>query len=94
MKKVIVSMAFIMASMFAVAQTKKPNVTKDAQGNYVAIAKKKNTSDSCSCKETGKTYTDKYGKVFPVYVSEHGKLFIFRVSRETGNIYKYYLQTN
>lgn len=62
-------------------------VTKDAQGNYVAVSTKK----ASKVTNTGKTYTDRKGKTYPVYMTEKGRLFCTKVSAKTGKEYRYYL---
>lgn len=62
-------------------------VTKDAQGNYVAVSTKR----ASKVTDTGKTYTDSKGKTYPVYVTEKGRLFCTKVSAKTGKEYRYYL---
>lgn len=84
MKKIIVLAAFLALYFWASSQT----VQKDSQGNYIAV---KATESSEKAKDTGKTYTDTKGNVYPVYVSKNGKLFVIRTSK-TGNQYKQYLK--
>ena len=67
--------------------TAQQKVTKDAQGNYLAVSTKKESKVTA----TGKTYTDRKGKKYPVYVTEKGRLFCTKVSAKTGKEYKYYL---
>lgn len=82
MKRVIVAIAMIMATMTSHAQ----NAKKDASGNYVAIAATK-TPD----KSTGNTFTDTKGIKYPVYESAKGKLYYMRTSK-AGNQYKVYIK--
>lgn len=81
----------IIASLFIVttahAQTR---VTKDAQGNYIAVSHK----DTTAGKPTGHTITDSKGVVYPLLVSSRGKLYYTRTSKVTGNIYKVYIKEN
>jgi hypothetical protein len=65
-------------------------VTKDENGNYIAAVSKRGGQP----KETGKTYTDKQGKVYPVYTNDKGRLFCIKVSKKTGKEYRYYLIEN
>lgn len=74
---------FILSSPSTQAQS----VKKDAQGNYIAMRTLKDTT----LKATGHTYTDTKGKVYPVYISKNGKLFVIRTSSK-GNLYKQYLK--
>lgn len=62
--------------------------TKD--GNYIAV---KSEARKTEAKNTGKTYTDTKGIVYPVMISKNGKLFIIRTSK-TGRTYNQYLKLN
>lgn len=64
------------------------NVTKDANGNYIAIK----SVDTTKAIPTGKTYTDTKGIVYPVYKSRTGKLYVIKTSKTSGNKYNYYLK--
>lgn len=86
MKKLIILTAILSLSFGLKAQT----VTKDAQGNYIAV---KATKQDEKPADTGKTYTDTKGNVYPVYISKNGKLFVIRTSK-TGNQYKQYLKVD
>jgi len=68
---------------------KPANAIVDANGNYQAVTHKKVASEQSN---TGKTFTDTKGKVYPVYKSATGKLYYIRTSANTGNDYKVYLQ--
>lgn len=59
-------------------------VTKDANGNYVAVKRAETAT------KTGNTYTDAKGVVYEVYRSAKGKLFYYRTSK-AGNVYKAYI---
>lgn len=65
-------------------------VTKDSDGNYVSVTTKRGGT----AKNTGKTYTDRQGKKYPVYVTDSGRLFCIKVSKKSGKEYKYYLIEN
>jgi hypothetical protein len=64
------------------------SVRQDANGNFYAVKK---TQDSTDSKPTGKTFTTAKGEVFDVYVSGNGKYYVIRKSRN-GNTYKQYLK--
>ena len=83
MKKVffLLSAAFVL-SLAGYAQNSKV----DASGNYVSIAKVREPA-----KNSGKTFTDSKGNVYPVFESAKGKLFYTRVSK-AGNEYNVYLK--
>lgn len=89
MKKVFLIVALLIRGATAQAQ-EKPNATKDPHGNYVATPKKKGGSQA---KDTGRTYTHTDGKVYKVYESINGKLFIKKISKN-GNEYNYYLKVD
>jgi len=66
------------------------SVKLDASGNYVAL---KSTRHIDTIKNnTGKTYTDSKGIKYPVYITATDKLYVIRVSKNTGKSYKYYLR--
>lgn len=101
MKNALISIAFLALATFATAQaatnapTKphkaaKPNVEMTADGNFKALQR---STSAATAESTGKTYTDRSGKLYPVYKASNGKLFINRVSGKTGKEYKYYLVT-
>lgn len=82
----IILFAGVMAA--ANAQTK---VKTDAQGNYITVKKERKAQEAKPATNTGKTFTDATGKVYPVYQSEKGNLFITRTSK-SGKEYKQYLK--
>ena len=88
MKKALILLAVILSLNFGLnAQT----VQKTKEGNYIAV---KATETSEKAKDTGKTYTDTKGNSFKVYLSAKGKLFVIRVSKNTGKEYKQYLKVD
>lgn len=64
-------------------------VKQDANGNYIAV---KAIKEANVATNSGRTYTDSKGIVFPVMLSKAGRLFIIRTSK-AGNEYKMYLKT-
>jgi hypothetical protein len=86
MKKVTIVLGLILASAIAFSQSK---VEKDANGNYVQVLASKKASED---KPLGKTFTTSKGDTYPIYISERGKYYIIRTSKETGNQYKQYLK--
>ena len=84
MKKTIILLAFL--SLYFAGNSQTIEKTKD--GNYIAVKATK-TDDKPT--DTGKTYTDTKGIVYPVFVSKNGKLFVIRTSK-TGSQYKQYLK--
>ena len=84
MKKLTLISALILASFAGMAQTK---VTKDAQGNYVAV---KRATDSTQLTPVAQ-FTDSKGNHYPVYKSVNNKLFYYKTSK-AGNVYKVYIK--
>lgn len=68
--------------------TPKPNVEITKEGNYI----QKTSTSSCTDTKTDKIFTDKEGNVYPVYKSKNDKLYVNRVSKKTGNTYRFYLK--
>lgn len=87
MKKVILTIA---VALFSIVGVNAQKVTTDANGNYVTV---KTDRVKAEAKETGKTFTDAKGNVFPVFQSANGKLFVVKTSKNTGNEYRMYLKT-
>lgn len=86
MKKLIISLAIVLASLAVNAQS----IKKDAQGNYIAVrdtTKKMNVN----AKLTGKTFTDLKGVKYPVFISKNNKLFYIKTSK-AGNQYNVYIK--
>jgi uncharacterized lipoprotein NlpE involved in copper resistance len=79
MKKLIVTIA---VALFSIVGVNAQKITTDANGNYVAV---KSERVKAEAKETGKTFTDAKGNVFPVLQSANGKLFVIKTSKNTGN---------
>lgn len=63
------------------------NVIIDKRGNYITTSK-----TSVPETNTGKTYTDSKGNVYPVFVTKKGKLYVIKVSKKTNKEYRYYLK--
>lgn len=85
---------FFLFSVIQAQVSKKDNVktnnveiTKD--GNYVALTSTKTLFTDTI---TGKTYTDTKGVVYPVYKSKNEKLYVWKTSKKSGNMYKFYLK--
>ena len=85
MKKLIVIIGILSLNFGLNAQT----VQKTKDGNYIAVNAAKIDDKG---KDTGKTFTDTKGNVYPVFISGKGKLYVIRVSKNTGKEYKQYLK--
>lgn len=81
MKKLLIFL-FLFVTLQGSAQT----IIKDKQGNYTQVKK-----EAVKPKETGKTFTDSKGNVYPILISKNGKLFYVRTSKN-GNKYNVYLK--
>ena len=86
MKKLIVIIGILSLNFGLNAQT----VQKTKDGNYIAVVASKMAEKP---KDTGKTYTDSKGNVYPVFISKGGKLFVVRISK-AGKEYKQYLKVD
>ena len=87
MKRIIILAAILSLNFGLNAQT----VQKTKEGNYIAVSK---PGIDDKAKDTGKTFTDTKGNVYPVFISAKGKLFVIRVSKNTGKEYKQYLKVD
>ena len=85
MKNIILLSCIIFAAITGQAQT----VKTDTNGNFYAA---KTATKSKEAKQTGKTFTDSKGNVYPVLISDNGKFYVIRTSK-AGNEYKQYLKT-
>lgn len=83
--KTFIAILFLMVSLTLSSQVK-----VDAQGNYVSTSVGRTKGDTIN---TGKTYTDSKGVVYPVFKSSTGKLYCPRISKN-GNYYRYYLKVS
>lgn len=63
-------------------------VKVDSLGNYTSVSK--SVTSGSKAKLTGKSFTDKNGIKYPVYISVNGKLFYRKVAK-SGNVYNVYL---
>lgn len=82
MKKIMLA-AMLLISACTFAQTAK----RLPDGNFVSTSKEK-----APPKNTGKTFTDKDGKKYPVYVNGNGKFFVIKLSKKTKKEYRSYLK--
>lgn len=80
MKKLIIFLLFVIFSFSCFAQQ------AVREGNTFKV-----TATVTKDKETGFFWEDKEGNKYPIYISSRGACYIFRVSKNTGNKYKYYL---
>lgn len=82
--------AAILTPSLASAQT---TVIKDANGNYTTAPAKPKTEAQLSegATDTGKTFTDTKGKVFRVWLSASGKMFVISPTKK-GGFYRRYLK--
>lgn len=84
--KYIITIIILLITISIYSQ--KITITKDNKGNLIEKIDTKSTNQRLN-----QTYTDKSGKVYPIYKSTRGKLFIIKVSK-SGKEYKKYIQTN
>jgi hypothetical protein len=89
MKKCTLSLAaaLFMAFTSLSAQT----IVRDAQGNYKSVKTAKDSTKTTDM-QTGNTFTDAKGNVWPVYQTKSGRVYALRTSKNGIN-YKQYLDT-
>jgi len=63
----------------------------NSKGHYSISS---DSSTAVKAVDTGKTFEDKKGVVYPIFKSGKGKFFIVRTSAKTGNTYKQYITLN
>ena len=85
-KMILIFMACCTICAYASCQT----VTQDSAGNYITVAAAHKTGTTSQA--TGHFFIDRSGTKYPVYRSIHGKLYVIRTSKKTGNEYKQYLK--
>lgn len=57
----------------------------DSNGNYIQTV--------TPAKPTGKYFFDKDGNKYPIYITAKSKVYVVRISKNTGKEYKQYLNT-
>ena len=82
MKKLLV---LLMLSFSLISYSQ--NAKVDKEGNFVAVS---NTAKQDTI-DTGKTFTDSKGNVYPVFKTQRGKLYYPRISK-SGNYYRAYIK--
>lgn len=83
MKKLLV---ILMLSFSLISYSQ--NAKVDKNGNFVAVSRTTAKQDTI---DTGKTFTDSKGKVYPVFKTQRGKLYYPRISK-SGRYYRAYLK--
>lgn len=88
----IIVILFISLFLASFIDAKGQTIQRDANGNFKAISTPRDAKTE-TAKQTGKTFTDKKGNVYPVMISKNNKLFYVRTSK-AGNDYKVYIKEN
>ena len=83
MKYLLTAMLVMIMAVTSQAQ----NYTRNGKEFSKVTTVKKTKED----RDTGFTYKDSNGTVYPIYMSESGSCYIKRVSKKTGKEYKSYL---
>ena len=83
MKKIIVLLICLALGIQGYSQEYKRN------GKEFSTVKQEKTKSSET--KTGYTWKDSDGNVYDIYISSRGSCYIYRTSRKTGKLYKYYL---
>jgi hypothetical protein len=84
-RPLVIALSFLFLSFIGLSQS----VKMDSTGNYIAVQVQKDSATA-----TGKTFTDSKGIKWPVFISKNGKLFVQRISKNTGKEYRQYLKLN
>ena len=85
MKKFIISvLAALMLAVPTYGDVVKSGNTFIQTTSKITIAKSKVT-------KTKFTWQDSKGNTYPIYISESGSCFVYRISKKTGKEYKQYL---
>lgn len=77
MKKILLVLAILFGSIVVKAEVIQ-------QGNSFIQVEAKDVPTSF-------TYTDKEGRIYPIFKSQKGSFYIVKISKKTGKEYKYYL---
>lgn len=77
MKKILLVLAILFGSIAVKAEVIQ-------QGNSFIQVEAKDVPTSF-------TYTDKEGRIYPIFKSQRGSFYIVKISKKTGKEYKYYL---
>ena len=96
MKKVIITIAIVIASMsLANAQDRTPNFTQEGR----TFVQQKAGRTSKTAEPTGYTWKDSKGNEYPLFLHTYTKgekagrttCYVFKTSAKTGKEYKYYI---
>ena len=82
----IISIIFALYSQTTYSQTK---IVR--QGTMFIQVKSKTSRTKEPLVKTAYTFKASDGKIYPVYISSKGKVFIVKLSNKTGKLYKQYL---
>ena len=86
MKTIIVFILMLVLALGAKAQS------YVREGKQFVAVNAANNSSTGELKDTGFTYKDSKGKVYPIYISNSGSCFIIKTSAKTGKDYKSYMK--
>jgi hypothetical protein len=85
MKKAILILCLVAASLFTTAQSQTVEPVKTEQNKQASLNLTKNSTNS------GEVWTAKDGTKYTVYLGAKGGKYVVRRSQKTGELYKYYL---
>ena len=74
----------LLAALGASAQT---GVKRNENGIFCEVKQPKDST----AKRNGEYFVDKSGIIYPIYVSEKGKHFVYHTSKKTKKTYKHYI---
>jgi hypothetical protein len=86
MRKLVIIAGLLIAATSAAAQM----VVRDPDGNFRAVKTQRNLG-AAHDSTTAYTFTETDGTVYPVFKGAKGALYVWKVSKRTGNNYRKYL---
>lgn len=75
----------VMMMLMSISYTVNAEIIKEGK-TYSQVVKSK-TPD----KDSGFTYKDNKGTIYPIMISKSGACYILKISKKSGNVYKKYL---
>lgn len=80
---------FLAIAMFVSLTSTAQSVVRE--GNTFVQVSSTNDRTKSTSQKTRYNWKDKEGKTYPIWLSKNGRAYVMRVSKKTGNEYKFYL---
>lgn len=84
MKKILVTLVLLFGLVA-------PTYSQNFEKNGTEFVSTKATRTKSEPEKTIYTWKDNKGNVYPIYISNTGSCFVFKISAKTGKEYRYYL---